>query len=184
MADSFFLSFHRSYPLSDLRTSYDPSKHGKFTAKVPSKLVSEWQNFGFGAYSDGLLWLTSPDEPVLDTSEWQGLKETAIGILRTAFGDVCLWQDDHFIWVNVLSGKTEVCDPNIEILFDGFTDSSFRKIVLLERLFKWSCNRYGNLKSDECFGFAPIPSLGGAIAEEYIVKVKIRPYLSMIAQTF
>jgi hypothetical protein len=95
---------------------------------------------------------------------------------------VCLWQGGTFRWVNVHTGNFADYSPNVDVFFDVMTEKSYRKTFLLEPMFKKARRRLGGLAADECFGFAPLPALGGAIEEEYAVKVKMREYLALAAQ--
>jgi hypothetical protein len=183
MTNSAFQLFHKEFPPTGERVPYNPAQHDALAAKVPAALAAEWQNFGFGAYGAGLLWTPVPDEPFLNPDDWAALDGTGIEVLRTAFADVCLWQNEDFLWLNVHSGKSFSFSPIAEILFDSaLIEKHFRKSILLERLFQGACKRFGDLGSEECFGFAPLPALGGAIEEEYIIKTQMREYVAMAAQ--
>lgn len=41
--------------------------------------------------------------------------------------------------------------------------------------------RFEELSKDDCFGFAPLPALGGAIAEKYLIRTPMREYVAMSA---
>jgi hypothetical protein len=183
MAKSAFPLFHAAFPPSSKRVTYDSSRHEALSTRVPPAVAAEWRNFGFGAYGGGLLWIPVPDEPFLNPDDWTALDGTGIEILRTAFADVCVWQKEDFIWLNVHSGKSFSFGSSAEILFDSsMIEKHFRKGALRESLFDVARQRHGDLGHDECFGFAPLPALGGAIAEEYIIKAKMREYVAMAAQ--
>jgi hypothetical protein len=145
-------------------------------------VAAEWRSSGFGAYGSGLLWTVVPDAPYLSPENWPALDGTGIEVLRTAFADVCLWQNGRFLWQSVYTGKATPMSSDAEILFEaGVTDKHFRKIVLFEPLFRRALKRLGPLSSEECFGFAPLPALGGAIAEEYLIKSRMREYVTIAA---
>lgn len=183
MPSTLFPLFHAEFPPADARVPFDPLRHQTIATKVPAAVAAEWRSFGFGAYGAGLLWTPAPDEPFLDPDDWPVLDGTGVEVLRTAFADVILWQGERFLQVSVLSGKSFSYDTSPEVLFDSaMIAKQFRKSILLERLFHRARKRLGDLSSDECFGFAPLPALGGAIAEEYIIKTKMREYLVMAAQ--
>jgi len=122
---------------------------------------------------------TRPDSVVLDIQLMGG---TGIEVLRSAFADVCVWQGGRFLWLSVHSGKIATFSPNAEVVFDAMTEKHFRKSVLLERLFAVARKRYGDLGAEDCFGFAPLPALGGAIAEQYLIKARMREYTATAAQ--
>jgi hypothetical protein len=178
-----FRSLHAAFPPDTDRMPYDGSKHDAFAVKVPEAVAAEWREFGFGGYGHGILWMTPPDEPFLDPEDWDGLDGTGIEVLRSAFADVCLWQGGRFHWVSVLSGKIHLFSSNPEIVFDALTEKDFRKSALLERLFGIARKRLGDLGSEECYGFAPLPALGGAIAEQNLIKTPMREDVAIAAQT-
>jgi hypothetical protein len=182
MPTSIFRSFHKAFPPVGERVAYEPGRHDPVAAKVPPSLAAEWRSFGFGAYGGGLVWTSVPDQPFLDPADWPALDGTGIEVLRTAFADVYVWQGGTFLLQSVHSGKVTECASDPEILFDALTEKEFRRGFLLERLFGLARNRYGDLNRDECFGFAPLPALGGAIAEEYLIKSPMREYVAMAAQ--
>lgn len=183
MPDSLFDSFHAAFPPSAERVPFDPERHEALAAQVPAELADEWRNFGFGAYGSGIVWSCDPeDEPFLDPDDWPGLDGTGIEVLRTAFADVCLWQKDQFLLLSVHSGKAFGFGSNAELLFASFVHQGFRENYLMERLFGVARQRLGDLAPNECFGFAPLPALGGAIAEEYLIKSPMREYVAMAAQ--
>jgi len=104
-----------------------------------------------------------------------------IEVVRTAFASVCLWHNERFLWLNVHTGKATPFNPRIDIMFDStLIETNFRKSVLLEPLFQKAVGRFGNLGPDECFGFAPLPALGGAMDEEYIFKTQMREYVGLV----
>jgi hypothetical protein len=179
---TMFRSFHAAFPPDSQRMSYDASKHDAFATKVPPQVVAEWREFGFGGYGNGILWTTSPDEPFLDPEDWPGLDGTGIEVLRSAFADVCIWQGGRFLWLNVHSAKINTFSANPEVVFLSLTKPDFRKSVLLERLLGIARKRLGDLAPEECYGFAPLPALGGAIAEQYLIKTPMREYVAMSAQ--
>lgn len=183
MATTSFPLFHAQFPPAEERVQYDPSRHDVLATKVPPALAAEWRSFGFGAYGAGLLWTPVPDEPFLDPDDWPDVDGKGVEVLRTAFADVLLWQGERFLQLSVHSGKSFSYDTTAEVLFDSaMIEKHFRKSVLLEPLFHRARKRLGDLSSEECFGFAPLPALGGAIAEEYIIKTKMRGYLATAAQ--
>lgn len=178
-----FPLFHKEFPATGDRVAFNAVRHESFVGKVPPALVEEWKNFGFGAYGNGILWIPVPDEPILNTDDWPVIDGTGVEVLRTAFADVCLFQGNQFIWLNVLSGKSFSFNPNPEILFDSsIIEKHFRKSVLLERLFHIAVKRLGVLNHNECYGFAPVPALGGAIEEKGLIKTALREYIAVSAQ--
>lgn len=183
MANTGFPRFHSTYPPVGGRAPYDDSRHGDAAARVPPELAEEWRNFGFGAYGDGLIWTTPPDRPLLDQQDWPGLTSGGIEVLRTAFASVCLWQEGTFVWLNVHTGKIGDLGDSAPILFDaGLPNPDFRKEVLLQSLFSKLRKKLGDIDVEECYGFAPLPALGGDSSVEHAIKTDIRSYVALAAQ--
>jgi hypothetical protein len=178
--DNSFAQMHAAYPPDGKREVYDPKRFGKFANKVPAQLADEWRSMGFGSYGRGLLWLLPPDKPVLDRRDWDFLDGTGVNVLRTAFGNVCVWQGDEFLWLNEHTGKLGRFPANPTILLNfTLTGAGFRENVLMEPLFLKAQSMLGDIGPDECYGFAPLPALGGAIEEPYLVKTDLREYVAL-----
>lgn len=183
MAKSEFPQFHETFPVSGPRVAYDEAKHGGYAAKVPAQIANEWRRFGFGAYGDGLIWTTPPDTPLLDHKDWPGIDGSGVEVLRSAFASVCVWQEEKFVWLNVHTGKLAKLVGDAEILFEAsLIHRNFRKDVLMEPLFGKLRKRLGDLGADECYGFAPLPALGGDSSEKSAIKTPIREYIAMASQ--
>jgi hypothetical protein len=182
MVEAIFPEFQQTFPPTGERVPYDPSRHDAFAAKVPAILAEEWRARGFGAYGEGILWIPDPGAPFLDPGDWPAVEEASVEVLRTAFGHVCLWQGGKFLWLNVYSGNAVSYGSDAEAVFYSAKTKDFLKNVLHERLFQLANKRLGKLGAEECFGFAPLPALGGAIAAEYLIKTKMREYVSLAAQ--
>jgi hypothetical protein len=177
-----FPLFHEVYASGERREAYAAARHDVIAAQVPAELATEWRQSGFGEYGGGLLWTVPPDKPSLDHRDWPGLDGTGIEVLRTAFASICLWQGGEFLWLNVHTGKITAFIGDAEIMFDStLIERNFRRGVLLEPLFRKARQRFGAIGSEECFGFAPLPALGGAVEEEYLIKTSLREYVGMAA---
>ncbi len=95
---------------------------------LPKELILFWQEKGFRGYSDGLFWLTNPDQFDDVITEWFGeSEEIPCVIARTAFADLFIWMDQGIHYLNVQYGKilemrvdmveffnTTLCDPEIQ----------------------------------------------------------------------
>lgn len=183
MSNSDFPRFHATFPPNGERVAFEESRFGDYLAKVPAEVANEWRNFGFGAYGNGLIWTTPPDQPLLDHEDWPGVEADAVEILRTAFANVCMWQGGQFLWLNVHTGKIGQLSDVAQILFDaGLCSPDFRKEVLMEPLFGKLRKRLGELSAQECYGFAPLPALGGDSSEEQAIKTPISEYIAMASQ--
>ena len=178
-----FYLFHESYLPNKEFIPFDIIKHEKYISKAPEDLLTEWKEFGFRGYNNGLIWTCDPNESILSYEDWPPLDGSGFEIMRTAFGDVCTLQNNEFLWLNIYSGRTTNFDPDPDIHFNyTLINKDFRTDFLMEKLFKTALKKLGPLSVDECYGFAPIPALGGAMKKEYLIKVKMREYISILSQ--
>jgi hypothetical protein len=185
MIESLLAGFHAAYPPDPLRVPFDATSHADAARRVPAPLLAEWQANGFGGYGGGFLWTPDPLQPCFDPADWRALDGSGIEILRSAFADLFVWQGGQVLWLNVLNGKATALTSNVELLFEStLLWKPFRADTLQERLFKTARKKHGALAPDECYGFAPLPALGGAMTAQHVVKVKLREYVALAAQVY
>ena len=181
--DGMLEDYHNAFKANKDFKPFDPKIHNKYQSQIPAGLFKEWQEYGFRGYHEGFIWTCDPEDKIIDPLEWKGVEKDGIEILRSAFGDVCIFQNNKFEWLNIYTGKFSSFNANLNIHFN-FTliRESFREEFLLEKLFKVAVEDLGLLAWDECYGFAPLPILGGAMTKNYLIKVKVKEYLSLVAQ--
>jgi len=72
----------------------------------------------------------------------------------------------------------------INVFFDlKLTDAGFLKKKTAYTNFLKYNQSLGKLSEDECYGYFPLLGMGGSDKIEYLKKVKIRVYLSIVAQS-
>lgn len=175
--------FLATYPRARPRAPFVPARHAAFAARVPAQLAAEWRHAGFGAYGGGAWWTVDPALPLLDPSDWPGLDGSGIEVLRSAFADVCVWQGGRFLLLDILRGDLTFLGSRVDVMFGySLLRAQFRRDVLWEPLMRVAVKRLGRLAADECYGFAPLPALGGAIAADHLIKTELGPYVALTAQ--
>lgn len=177
-------------------TPVDDATIEKYQDILPPQCIELWRTYGFSGISNGLIWLVDPDsyEPIREDWEQandlltvEGNKYYLIG--RTAFGDLIFYVsksgDGYFSMVDVSYNDYQVLSSqNLSFFFNILLDDeSFVEMKFLELLFKACHTKLGTLAPDECYGFAPIPVLGGDKHIDYASKVKMQEYLSICAQS-
>ena len=174
-----------------------PSLFEKYRTVLPDRILVLWQIYGFSGVSDGLLWLTDPEDFARYRDDWEGANDIlALGdqktylVARSAFGDLLFYiiKDDgnhYFSLLDVHDNKyTVLGDSDLDFFFDVLLDDeTFAERCFAEALFKQCLEKLGPLAPDECYGFSPVPALGGDKAIAYADKVKMKEYLSLCAQT-
>jgi hypothetical protein len=149
----------------------------RFESRLPAYLIAIWKEFGFLTTTDSFLFLTNPDEfeYLKDTGS---LSNAAIVILRTSFGDLFTWENNHCDHLMVNDGVISTLDKNIEFFFEStLLMDELLNGVLYWKLHKKAMKRAKRLESDECFAFVPAFALGGSARTSEIETVKLREHL-------
>ena len=151
---------------------------------LPAKLLEHWSSSGWCGYGDGLLWVVNPEDLRDPMSEWLGAEAgNAHPILRTAFGDVIFVNPDGIFYLDVRDDSITAMSKNVQIVFEfSLSDDEFLNHIVDRPLFKQASSRLGQLAVDECYGFTPALALGGSESAESLERVKLREYLSILAQ--
>jgi hypothetical protein len=104
----------------------------------------------------------------------------------TALRDFLTWTGDSIRAVYFKNGYDSIVESgdDMEWLFDmDLADSGFLKDNLDDAQYLKAKGRLGTPDYDECFGYVPLLSLGGAEKAEYLEKVKIKEHISLITQS-
>lgn len=169
----------------------------KYESILPKRVLSMWKEGGFSGFSNGLIWLTNPDLYNNFRDEWRkandilSLDNKKVYIVaRSSFGDLLFYVieddgDNYFAILDIIYNKYEVLgDSELDFFFDILLDDkSFVEYHFSEKLFNQCLEKLGLLEEDECYGFSPLPALGGDKSVEYAQKVKLKEYLSICAQS-
>jgi len=150
---------------------------------LPERLIAEWEDSGWCAYADGLIWLVDPDELKAPLKEWMGAANMSIPFARTAFGHLFLWNADAAYMLDPQYGTLAKIVNKIEVVFDYvLCREQYLDDVLDRKLYRKALKRLGPLEFDDCYGFEPAIALGGPGTLDTLRKVKLREHLSILAQ--
>ncbi|MDT4848478.1 hypothetical protein FQZ97_825680 [compost metagenome] len=173
-----------------------------FSGKVPPALIDFWRQVGFSVFKNGLLTVVNPLEWAEATDEWlEGTEldelDEFLPVFKGAFGDF------HFLGINTghrptlssitgfifadehdaLSFASKGGDWVVKLLFGLSKTSNFDiKDDDGAPLFDRAVAKLGSLKSDEMFGFVPLPMLGGTYKLELLQKYDAQVHLSILRQ--
>lgn len=163
---------------------------------IPKELIFLWEKYGLFHIDNGLLWFVNPNDYVNIFEEWAEVNEMLTledrkyhVIARTAFGCLLILVnngiDSYLAQLNTLTNEWSVSANNMSFFFNVLLlDYTYKEDDLDEILFKECYKDLGLLKPDECYGFVPLPALGGAKDVKLAEKVKLREYLSICSQVF
>jgi len=205
--DKYLAAFIDEFGQTTSPHSAAPDVLEKFGGRLPSRLLEYWKELGFSGFSDGMFWITNPDDYESAIEEWIGdtpiMEEDAYYVIgRSGFGDLYLWgeKNGHKYTINPANGwilqrgegrESQIdeggADKAISVFFSvndkflcdvqGTTASSDRG-----PLFSHAVAKFGPLAHDEVFAFEPAPVLGGSERLDRIAKRNIHVYLSLLAQ--
>uniref|UniRef100_UPI003219A5C9 T6SS immunity protein Tdi1 domain-containing protein n=1 Tax=Chryseobacterium sp. TaxID=1871047 RepID=UPI003219A5C9 len=159
-------------------------------------LIEIWKKYGFSGLSDGLIWLTNPDEYTEIIEEWKKVNniielpdQKIYVIARGAFGNLLFFiiKDDgetYFSTFDVLYNKYKIPVKDTELFIDVILDDkSFVRTYFLKELFDLCLEKFGKLNKNEVYGFNPLPVLGGDASLEYAEKMPFWEYETLCAQS-
>lgn len=107
----------------------------------------------------------------------------AIPFAITAFGEILTWERNKYICkVSFPEGHSEVLASGAQFFFDDLLDKKYAEKCFHINLYCNATKELGQLDEDECFGFTPLPTLGGPIDLVHLQKVKCREYLHIAIQ--
>ena len=160
-----------------------PKTVAAYQKRLPAPIIEEWQESGWCAYGDGLIWLVDPDMLMVSVGEWLGTSSKAVPFARSAFGHLYLWDEECAHMLDPQHGTLAKIVNKIEIVFDYvLCRKEYLEDVLDQKLFTKARKRLGALEFDECYGFEPAIALGGPGTLDTLRRVKLREHLSILAQ--
>ncbi len=155
----------------------------KYEGKIPEPFVEIWEKYGFGTFQQGYFKVINPDDYVAFVRE-SYFEKKCIPLLVTAFGDIIVWERNEFIYIlfyryNDFDGITKGC----KYFLNDLEDNEFIEDCIKPKNFKEALQLLGSPDYDECYGYFPLLSLGGAEKAENLQKVKLREHLDLLYQT-
>ncbi|WP_118186163.1 GAD-like domain-containing protein [Paraburkholderia phosphatilytica] len=184
-----------------LRIDAPESSIGKWSGKLPDRILEFWKDEGWSAYADGLLWIVDPDDYEDIVDEWldgSGLDQIDAfhAIARTAFGKLYIFGEStgQSVTINCVTNSIFALPRNLKKRDQRGLDISVRSFFCTEqkacdladeegkRLFKRALSSLGLLAADEMYGFEPAIVLGGKMQLENLRKVKLDQHLTILRQ--
>lgn len=154
----------------------------KYKNRVPNEMIDLWSNYGFGTFIQGYFKSVNPDEFKLILEESSQRYKHAIVLFATGMGDLIIWSDGYVRLLNYRHGIIKTIMYTFEFFFQNMNDLDFRDEDLSWQPYPEALKQYNELKYDECFGYTPVLSLGGAEAVKNLRKVKLKEHIFMITE--
>lgn len=181
-----FTKYFEKYPHYTIVQKADDNVLNDFKDKLPAQLLDFWRVYGFGVFMNGYLKLVNPSEfqPCFDEAYDNREKEIVFGV--TALGDFLTWTGDAIRAVYFKEGSDSIIESgdDMEWFFDmDLADEGFLRDNLNDKNYLAAKEKLGEPAYDECYGYVPLLGAGGAEKVGNLQVVKIREYISLIAQT-
>lgn len=155
----------------------------KYASTLPPELLNVWRDYGFGTLLDGCLKIINPDEYQDLLHDTYALSDSAIPVFATAFAGLLTWEKGRYLrFINYQNGTFEGVCAGLNFFWGDLADGVFNDRFLELARYQKAIQALGPLRFDECFGYAPLPGLGGSRRAEHLRKYKLREHIAFIAQ--
>lgn len=142
-----------------------------------------WEEYGLGSLLDGYLRLINPNDyqEILNDTYFRG--NESIPIMITAFGDVLTLEEGQYIgMVNYKYGTFVIMAKNFKRFLQKLEDEYFLGKYFQVPKYVEAKNKFGDIATDECFGYVPLLGLGGSDNVDNLKKVKSLVHIELISQ--
>ena len=180
---SHFDDFERTYgpPVSCEKVDADTIR--AYQGLLPEELLDHWQQVGWCAYGEGLLWFVNPQQLEDPVDDWlQTESGRPLVFLRTAFAHLYLWYDGYVYSLDVQTGSLSQVTEDIKLFFSILCGEKIQEKILRLQLYREAMQRLGPPSRDECYAFVPALPLGGPGTADTVQRVKLREHLAILAQ--
>jgi hypothetical protein len=155
----------------------------KYRPLLPEKLISLWQDHGFGTMAGGYLKVVNPEDFEQQLKEvYNSVYKNPVVMFATAMGDLVLWENNYTILLNLRHGLSKVIESGFQYFLKDVLDKDFVNDELDGAQYFEAKDQFGELAFDDCFGYVPLLGLGGAEEVKNLQKVKMKEHISVIAQ--
>lgn len=172
----------------------------KYTGILPEPILEVWRRTGFGIYEHGFIQFVDPEEWDFVFEYIDLINDPAIVFAITALGDLLIWEgmglggqgnhvnlvfvndcDDHVIggtdpafWLGIdfNVNRPEEEDEDFDYYMKVYRAQNYHKVKAT----------LPPLKYGQCYGYAPLPALGGKKSWKSLQVVDAKTYVDMIGQ--
>ncbi|MDT9500254.1 GAD-like domain-containing protein [Capnocytophaga canimorsus] len=172
----------------------------KYTGILPEPILEVWRRTGFGIYEHGFVQFVNPDEWEFVFDYIDLVNDPVIVIGITALGDLITWEgmgrsyrqgnhinvvfvndcdddvmsdEDTAYWLGSLNiNRADESDEDFGFYVKEYRSKNYQKIKRV----------LPPLKYGECYGYTPIPALGGKKSYKTLQIVDAKTYVDMIGQ--
>ena len=156
----------------------------QYGGSLPERLIGFWKDYGLGSLANGYIKVINPNDYIdlLNEVYTSPINENTIPIIVTGLGDIIVWENAYTVLVNLRKGTTKVIESGFDFFLDDVSDDDYLTDELENFNYKEAVVKEGRLAFEECFAYFPLLGMGGNERADNLKKVKIREYLSIVAQ--
>jgi len=180
---SYLTRLDSKWGSGEVATRLSTADVDELSSRLPSDFLEYWREHGLRSFGDGLFRFVDPRlfDEALD--EWLGPEHGLSTIMAFAFGDLLLIGPAGTRFLAVHDGELAKMGGRPRMFIDfSLTDDEYVADGLWGNLFAEVNPNLGPLADDECYTFEPALSTGGEAVASNVVKVKLVPQLSILAQ--
>lgn len=149
---------------------------------IPKFIHDLLNSTGVSSFIDGFLWTIHPNDLVEWLNDWLPFSERCIPFARTAMADVLFIRNGEIMLLNSNWGLVDYTIDDDSMFFDHFlTNEQYLDENFNKSLFNQLKDK--NLNQDECFGFTPLLSLGGAEVVNNLSRLGMKEYLDIVSKS-
>ncbi len=171
----------------------------KYTNILPEPVLEIWRRTGFGIYEHGFVQFVNPDEYKFVFEYIDVINDPVVVIAITALGDLITWegmglggQGNHINVVFIHDRVDDVVggtDPDFWLGkdFDINNDPDHEDYAYNTK--EYRSKNYHKIKNilaplafGQCYGYVPVPALGGKKSYKNLHIVDAKSYINMIGQ--
>jgi hypothetical protein len=155
----------------------------KYSSLLPEKLISFWQEHGFGTIADGYLKVVNPDDYEPSLREiYSPVYKNPVVMFITGLSDLIIWENNYTILLDLRHGTSKVLESGFKYFFEDIYDADYINDDLEGANYFSAQKQSGLIAFDECYGYVPLLGLGGPEKANNLKKVKIKEHISLVAQ--
>lgn len=156
--------------------SVEPEVLEAYRDRVPAEVVELWETYGYGTFGFGFLRVINPAEYESELGDCIGKTRgdgIAIPIMVTGLADLITWEPSvGFVAITYREDAVGGLSQDLTTFLEGVTlaKAAYLKMVLNWGVFPEAVEAHGELAYDESFVFETLPSQGGEVAADNLVK--------------
>lgn len=166
----------------------EPDVIQTYRDRVPAEVVDLWETYGYGTFGFGFLRVINPAEYESELADCIGKTRgdgIAIPLMVTGLADLITWEPSvGFVAIKYRERAVGGLSQDLTTFLEGVTlaKAAYLKMVLNWGVFPEAVEAHGEPVYDESFVFDTLPSQGGEVAVDNLVKQATIPAIQAMVE--